>query len=134
MGEIGHMRRLNDIMQGSYEIEKYIVFQKSICKVCCLDLLELSQMSAVQYSSAIQWYIALHSAVTGGSKQLWLVRQLQPAGRQSQANLGRKGRLARKAALPAGCMRAGGQAGRQAAAEYGADPQGYQEAIRDFFT
>ena len=53
--QIGHMRRLNDIMQGSYEIEKYIVFQKSICKVCCLDLLELSQMSAVQYSSAIQY-------------------------------------------------------------------------------
>ena len=78
--------------KDSYKIEKYIVFQKSICKVCCLDLLELAQMSAVQYSSALQaihrssvQYSIHSSAVTGGSKQLWLVRQLQPAGRQGQA-------------------------------------------------
>ena len=91
-------------MQGSYKIEKYIVFQKSICKVCCLDLLELAQMSAVQYSSAgnTQKLSAIHSsAVTGGSKQLWLVRQLQPTGRQAgpgqvgpQRPAGKKGCLA----------------------------------------
>ena len=73
----------------------------------------MQQCSAI-HRSPVQ-YSTHSSAVTGGSKQLWLVRQLQPAGRQAGPGQVGPQRPAGKKGCLAGWLyegrRAGGQAG-----------------------